>query len=532
MRRWPLILTALLISGYSLYSQSQPTPQNKPKLVVAIIVDQFRYDYLHRFRGEYKYGLKRLLEEGAVFDNAHYIHAGTETAPGHSTFLTGALPSTSGIIGNEWYDRALKAQVTSVVDPASKQVGGAPGATGASPVKLLATTLGDQIRAQKQESRIIGVSFKDRAAILPAGRSADGAYWWDIDSNHWVSSQFYMKTLPDWVQDINRSRPYMRSFGAQWMPLDPKPGVKPFCTMVAGSENPRYCNTLMATPWGNEMIEEFAERAIAEEHLGHHEGTDLLTVSFSSNDAVGHAVGPDAPEIRDISLRTDRLLGNLINTLDKQVGLANVALVLTADHGVAPMEPIVGGPPATGEAAQGGRLSAAILGKVVQDALSARFGEGDWVENNTGSALVIRRALAEKLGARWDDVVDTAAESARKLPHLARVYTAHDFDTPPSYDDEIASAMRASYFAGRSPDLMILADPYFTFSAAEASHGTPYDYDNHVPVIFFGSGIRAARYDRKVAPNDIAPTLSDIIGVPAPPQSAGHALREILQSAQ
>ncbi len=506
--------------------QAQSAPA-RPKLVVAIIVDQFRYEYLQRFRSDYTSGLNRLLEEGAVMDNANYIHAGTETAPGHSTFLTGATPSVSGIVANEWYDRKLKASVTSVQDSKTTIVGGVPDEVGASPANLLVETLGDQIRKQGKTSRIIGVSFKDRAAILPSGRSADGAYWWDTNSNTWVSSTFYMKALPTWVADINRGRPFARSIGATWFPLNAKKTDKPFCTMVAGNDSVRFCSSLMATPWGNELIEEFAERALVEEKLGHHDGTDLLTVSFSSNDAVGHAVGPDAPEIRDISRRTDVLLGNLLKALDKEVGLANVTLVMTADHGVAPMAPIAG---QVVPNAKGGRLALGQLNKIVQDALAAKFGAGDWVESSTGTMLVLRRGAADKCGADWTQVVQTAADAVRKFPHIAAVYTDAEFKQAPSgHENDIETAMRRSYYQGRSPDLMILPEIYYNFDAAQAVHGTPYEYDTHVPIIFFGAGIKPGRYPEKVAPNDIAATVSDIIGVPVPGGSVGHALREILK---
>lgn len=527
--------SVLFLFCYSLFGQAPAAPvappAARPKLVVAIIVDQFRYDYLQRFRSDYTAGLKRLVDQGAVFDEAHYIHAGTETAPGHSTFLSGATPSVSGIVANEWYDRKLKVSVTSVEDPTTKVVGGVPDTVGASPANLMVETLGDEIRKRNTEtgaaSRIIGVSFKDRAAILPGAKSADGAYWWDVNANTWVTSTYYMKSLPGWVADINRSRPWARALGEQWMPLDAKKSDKPFCTMVAGVADIRYCSTLMATPWGNELIEEFAERAIVEEKLGRHDGTDLLTVSFSSNDAVGHAVGPDAPEVRDISRRTDILLGKLLDTLDKSVGLNNVVLVLTADHGVAPMAPVDGAPPVPG--AKGGRLSTAKLAKTVQDALTKQFGAGDWVEANTGTMMVLRRSLADKLGADWVKVQQAAAEAARTMPHIARVYTDADFQQPAgAYADDIEEAMRRSYYHGRSPDLMILAEQYYNFDPAQAVHGTPYEYDTHVPVIFFGAGIKPGHYADKIAPNDIAPTLAEIVGVPAPSGAVGHALRQVL----
>jgi predicted AlkP superfamily pyrophosphatase or phosphodiesterase len=286
----------LLLFCYSLAVFAAELPK-KPKLIVAVVIDQFRYDYLLKFGADYTGGLKQLLEHGAVFDDAHHIHFPTVTASGHSTFLTGATPSISGIVGNDWYDREIRKDVTSVEDDSTRLIGGVPGAIGSSPRRLLVSTLGDEIKMQegRDDARVIGISIKDRASILPSGHMADAAYWFDNASNHWVTSSFYRETLPGWVKELNDAHPNSRAVGAEWLPLDAKAGDKPYCTMVAGQEGTRFCGTLEATPWGNEMIEEFAERALVAENLGHHSGTDVLTVSFSSNDYVGHAVGPDAP---------------------------------------------------------------------------------------------------------------------------------------------------------------------------------------------------------------------------------------------
>src|SRR5580704_7894223 len=234
-----------------------------PKLVLAIVIDQFRYDYLLRFRADYNSGFARLLDKGAVFTDAHYIHAATVTAVGHSTFLSGATPSISGIIGNEWYDRESGQSVTSVSDATTKLIGGAAGKTGSSPRRLLVSTVGDELKIHHPESRVIGVSIKDRSAILPAGHQANGAYWFDSDANAWVTSSYYYDALPDWVAKLNKEHPHQRYLGAKWLPFDAKDdSVKPYCTMLAGADV-RYCGSIEATPWGNEMIEEFAERAIA-----------------------------------------------------------------------------------------------------------------------------------------------------------------------------------------------------------------------------------------------------------------------------
>ena len=336
----------------------------KPKLILAIVIDQFRYDYLLRFRADYHAGLARLLDKGAVFTDAHYLHAATVTAVGHSTFLTGATPSISGIIANEWYDRASGQTVTSVSDPETKLVGGTPGRTGSSPRRLLVSTVGDELKIQRPESKVIGVSIKDRSAILPAGHQADGAYWYDDNAKAWVTSSYYRDELPDWAKKLNNEHPSMRYVGAKWLPFDAKDdSAKPFCSMVSGTEV-RFCASIEATPWGNDMIEEFAERAIAGENLGQHATTDVLAVSFSSNDYVGHAMGPDDPAVRDISIRTDQLLGKLFDAVERRVGAGNMLVVLTADHGVAPV-------PEVNQARHmpGGRLNGIQLAQKITDAL-------------------------------------------------------------------------------------------------------------------------------------------------------------------
>src|SRR5579871_1191519 len=224
-----------------------------PKIVVAIVIDQFRYDYLLRFRSDYNSGFARLLEKGAVFTDAHYLHAATVTAVGHSTFLTGATPSVSGIIANDWFDRESGERVTSVSDPATKLVGGPLGQTSSSPRRLLVSTVGDELKIHHKDSKVISVSIKDRSAILPGGHMADGAYWFDNDAKAWVTSSYYREALPDWAQQLNKEQPTSRYLGVKWLPLDAKDNsAKPFCTMVAGTDD-RFCGSIEATPWGNEM---------------------------------------------------------------------------------------------------------------------------------------------------------------------------------------------------------------------------------------------------------------------------------------
>jgi len=500
------------------------TAAPKPKLVLAVVIDQFRYDYLLRFRADYNSGLERLLEHGAVFSDAHYLHAATVTAVGHSTFLTGATPSMSGIIANEWFDRETGKTVTSVSDPKSRLVGGVPGEMGSSPRRLLASTVGDELKIAHAETKIVGVSIKDRSAILPAGHSADGAYWYDSESNHWVTSTYYRAELPDWVRQLNDEHAYQRYLGAKWFPFDAKDGTgTPFCTLAAGTDI-RFCGRLEATPWGNEMIEEFAEHALAGENLGRHAGTDILAVSFSSNDYVGHAVGPDDPAVRDISIRTDRLLGKLLDYVDRQVGAGNTLVVLTADHGVAPVPEVN-----QSRHMPGGRLSEAGLQQKMNDALAKRFGPGKWLLAGSGTMPYLNLDLIRSYKLDPAEVERVAADAAASEDHIARVYTRHDLESGRVQQDSIGRAMSLGFYGPRSGDVFVLQEPYYLFDATGTTHGTPYNYDTHVPIIFFGTRIKPGVYSEPVAVNDIAATLAAILDIQEPTGSIGHILRQIIQ---
>lgn len=494
----------------------------KPKIVVGVVIDQFRYDYLLRFRGDYHGGLDRLLRHGAVFSDAHYPQSTTVTAVGHSSFLTGAPPAFSGIVNNEWFDRETGGAVTSVSDPRTFLVGANGARQGSSPRRLMVSTVGDELKMSGSDSKVIGISIKDRSAILPAGHMADGAYWFDPASESWVTSTYYREVLPEWVKKINAARPAARFMKANWMPLEAKAGAAPFCTMAAGTAV-RACPSLEATPWGNQMIEEFAEAAVDGENLGGHAGTDLLTVSFSSNDYVGHAVGPDDPEVRDIAVRTDIMLGKLLDKIEQRVGAGNMLVVLTADHGVAPI-------PEVNEARHmpGGRLNGAAMLQHVNDALSAKFGPGKWIASGSTLMPYFDLKLIESKKLDRAEVENVAADAVRSTPHIARVYTRTQLMHGQVEQDAIGRAVTMSFYAPRFGDLLIVPEPYYIFEAKGAAHGTPYDYDNHVPVIFLGSGIKPGAYREKILVNDIAPTLANMLGVETPTSSIGRVLSEIL----
>lgn len=497
------ILALILMAG-SLLSAAP----KKPKLVVAIVIDQFRYDYLTRYRADYHGGFDLLLTKGAVFTNARYQHFPTVTGIGHSIFLSGAMPALSGIVANSWYDREAGQQVTCVSDPQTTLVGGS--GAGSSPRRMLVDTVGDELKiADDSQSRVIGISLKDRAAILPAGHMANAAYWFDPKSGNFVSSTYYFAEAPAWVKEANAERAADRYAGQTWMGHQmPQPG-------------PLY-SAIEATPYGNELVEAFAERALAGEQLGGRDVTDLLTVSFSSNDYVGHAYGPDSPEARAISEATDKLLGKFFGALDRAVGLGNVLVVLTADHGVAPVPEVN-----TARHMPGGRMPEGIVAKTVQEALTGKYGKFDWITATLESVVYLNHELIAVRKLDLAEVERTAAEALREVPHIFRVYTGAQLASGQALEDPLGRMAMNGYNPRRGADLEVLTDPYWIFGGAGTTHGLPFGYDTHVPVIFLGPGIRAGEYDNNVAPNDIAPTLATILRVETPSGSFGRVLVEM-----
>ena len=515
MKRFPWLF---LLIGVVCPCASPPSSP-KPKLVLALVVDQYRYDYLTRFRTDYHGGFARLLEEGAVFTNAYLDHSPTVTAVGHSTFLTGAIPALSGIVSNEWYDRDTGKQITSVGDDGVALLGGKPG-KGSSPRRLRVSTVGDEMKMSgKWSTRVIGISIKDRAAILPSGHMADGAFWFDSKTGNFVSSTYYFPELPEWVAAFNSQRPADRYLGAEWVPTWGGPPLR----KMAAEAGRAFYDSLASSPYGNQLLEQFAEQAVTSLQLGAGGGIDLLTLSFSCNDYVGHRSGPDSPDVRDISIRTDQVLDKLFRFLDQQIGLEKVLVVLTADHGVAPV-------PEVNQARKmpGGRISDKLVLDKVREALSARYGAGPWVISSNGPEPYLNRELIRRKKLDLTEVLDVAAEAVRELPHVFRVYSSARLTLGEAPFDPVDRRVRNGFDSRRAPDLFVVPDPYWMFSTAGTTHGTPFNYDTHVPVIFMGPGIKPGIYHQTIIPNDIAPTLATLLEIEVPRGSVGRALHEIL----
>jgi hypothetical protein len=512
-----VLAATLAAASLHLFAQANP-PNPHPKLVVAIIVDQFRYDYMTRFDASYQDGLRKLHDSGAFFTDAHEAHFPTVTAVGHGAFMTGSIPAIDGIVGNEWFDRESGKMVTSVSDDATKLLGGSGGA-GSSPRRLISSTLGDEIKATgAADSTVIGISLKDRAAILPSGHAANAAYWFEHESGQFVSSTYYMQELPAWVQAFNKSNAAGKYASAKWMPGGEAASAAAFRTLPPVLGKPYY-EAMIATPYGNEMLEAFAEEAIKEERLGRHSGTDVLTVSFSSNDLLGHQVGPDAPEVRDMCIQTDRVLGKLLRAVEAEAGAGNFVVVFSSDHGVAPKPEEL-----TKRGIPAGRFSRDQVNQTIEGALSEKYGQGKWILGSAELAPYLDHDLLSQKHAVLAEAQETAAEAVRKLPYIFRVYTSVQLEHENLAGDPIGTLIQRGYYRGRAADLFIIQKPYWLASKEGTSHGTPFSYDTHVPMILLGRGIRPGRYDENVRTADIAPTLAALLGVNTPSGSVGRVL--------
>jgi predicted AlkP superfamily pyrophosphatase or phosphodiesterase len=489
-------------------TESAPPLPGRPRLVLLIAVDQLRYDYLTRFRPDFTGGFWRLLNQGASFSNAYLEHYPSVTAVGHSTMLSGAPPSMSGIIGNDWYDRGEKKNVTSVSDPA---VLGLAGVSAASPHRLLVSTIGDELKMAGRESRVIGLSLKDRSAILTVGRMADGAFWYDTATGGFGSSTWYAPDLPAWVKEFNARHPADAFAGKTWVG-----GTLP-------EVGPNLYGAVYSSPFGNELLAELAEAALTAEKLGTRETVDLLSVSFSSNDAVGHDKGPDSPEVADLTKRTDAILARLLASVDQKIGPSRTLVILTADHGVAPLPELM-----AERRMPGGRLLRKDLVDPVDAALVWAYGAGKWVEGRAGSSLYLNRTLMKDKHLDPRLVEETAARAAERIPHVYCAFTRSQLSRGDVPQNPWTSRLLAGFNPERSGDVEILLDPYWIGQESGTSHGTPYSYDTHIPLVFMGPGVRPGRYDAAVAMNDIAPTLATMLDIETPSGSTGRVLTEML----
>ncbi len=500
--------------------------QANPKLVVILIIDQFRGDYLERYHQEFgPNGFRLFTDRGAYFPACYFEYANTRTAPGHATIGTGAYSPAHGIFSNEWWDPAQKRMVSSVEDSATKLIGADVEGVGSSPHNLLADTIGDELRLATQgQSRVYGIALKDRAAILPTGFSANGAFWIDYDSGAWLTSTYYMSSPPRWLLAFNGGDSAKKYLNQEWKDSD---GTLLASTKPHNFDNGKpvsYFELVGSTPFGNDYEFDFARELIQQEMLGNGTVTDLLVISLSANDILGHMVGPDDPEMHAMALALDRQIADFVGFLNQQYGQGQFWLVLTADHGVAPVQATdkqLKLPLAT--------PSDSDLHAQLNKDLSAKLHKsGDYIRSVSYPIVFVNTdAFPPNLseGEAESDVAE-AMKSAGFLNAFTKEQMGNG-ELPPT---PLGHLYLNSYSPYGGAWVMGVPMPfsYAATTRAVANHGAPYSYDQHVPLALYGPAFKPGVYREQVEPIDIAPTLAAMLGLNKPTSSAGSVLTEAI----
>ena len=524
-------------------------PAPPPKLVVLIVVDQMRGDYVARYGFQWTGGLRRLVDGGAWFRRAAYPYLTTVTCVGHATVSTGALPRTHGIVGNSWFDRESGRSVTCTADPKRTNVSyAAPVGGGESPWRLQTATLSDELRAQMPvPARVVTMSIKERTAIMLAGDRADAVTWFNPAAGGFVTSSAYTSAPVPFVAAFAKANPVTADFGKSWtrslpenqyLYADAGVGEKPAAywsaefphALKAKGDTPdgQFFEAWESSPFSDDYLGRLAIASVDALKLGQGSGTDFLGISFSALDLVGHDFGPASHEVQDTLVRLDRTLGALLAHLDRTVGAGNYVVAFTADHGAAPIPE-----QASAAAIDAGRLDSATVRQAAQKALEAAFRPGEYPVRSQYSDLILPPDVVEKL-RRDPRATDDVLRAIRAVPGVGAAFLAEQLDSHAAAGDRDARAALLSYYPGRSGDLIVMPKSYWFFVTADGSpqpgsatsHGTMYGYDQQVPVILYGAGIKPGEYARPVTPADIAPTLAYLCGV-----TLAHADGEVLSEA-
>ncbi|HEV8512841.1 MAG TPA: alkaline phosphatase PafA, partial [Cyclobacteriaceae bacterium] len=526
--------------------------QDKPKLIVGIVVDQMRQEYLYRFEKKFsENGFKRLMNDGFMLTNAHYNYVPTFTGPGHASVFTGSTPAIHGIIANDWWDKNLRKSVNCVEDEKQKPVGSPGGNGDVSPVRLLSTTITDELKLSSQKkSKVIGLSVKDRGAVLPAGHMADAAYWYDGSTGKFISSTYYFNALPTWVEKFNElkladeylnkewktffpieqyteSGPDDSPFEQRWNGMDKN--VFPYDLKKLKATNGNY-NALLYTPFGDDLLGAFAEAALKGENLGKGDQTDFLTVSFSSPDIIGHRVGPNSIEIEDTYIRLDKNLESLFGKLDAEVGKNNYLVFLTADHAVSEIPQLL----------KENRIPSGNFpdGKELKDELNTflqkQFPGKNLVDYVYNNQVFFNHELfsgdPKSSGIDLLVATDLLVNYLQAKEGVAQVFAKSAIKQGSYSEGGIKGMIVRGYNYKRSGDVVYELEsgwlggnhPFGT------THGSSYSYDTNVPMLFYGKGIAKGRSARYHTITDIAPTLSVLLKIKFPSGCTGQPITEII----
>ncbi|TDQ23909.1 alkaline phosphatase PafA [Tenacibaculum caenipelagi] len=524
------------------------TKAQKPKLMVGVVVDQMRYDYLIRFANKYgNDGFKRLLNNGFSLENAHYNYIPTYTAVGHTSIYTGTTPTNHGIISNHWYDKYEKKTIYCVDDNNYKTVGNDGEGGKKSPYRMMTTTMTDQLRlAQNMNGKTIGIALKDRSAILPTGHTANAAYWFDGgEKGQWVSSSFYLNELPAWVQDFNKSGKVDEYLNKPWETLydintytesieddnnfevtfegEERP-VFPHDIPSLRSKNNNY-SIIKATPAGNSLTTDFAKAAIVNEKLGKSEYTDFIAISYSSTDYVGHQFGVASKEIEDTYLRLDQDLADLFKFLDTQLGKDNYTLFLTADHAAVQVPSYL----------QSIKIPANYIKPVafknfLNEVTLKYFKSDEIIENVSNFQVFLAKDKIQDLKLDYETVAQTIADEAINYKGIYKAVTAKTLQTT-TFTNGVLNSLQNGYNQKFSGDVMLIPTPSTISSSSKkgTTHGSGYTYDTHIPMIFYGNGIKQGSSKKKYEIVDIAPTISNLLQIQFPNGCSGKIIDEVFK---
>lgn len=547
MRKIILVSIIVILTSNAIAQRKNtilPVLPSSQGIIVGLVIDQMRYDYIYRYWSKFgNDGFKRLVSEGFVFSNTNYNYVPTYTAPGHACIYTGTTPSVNGMISNEWYDRATRKSQYCVNDTTVMPLGTTSISGKMSPRNLLSTTVTDELRlATNMQSKVIGIALKDRGAILPAGQSANAAYWHDPYSNNWVTSTYYMSSLPQWVLDFNKRKLVDSLLSYKWTTLLPinqytesTPDDNAYEGLFSGEEKPVFPHDLPAlkakeselirsTPFGNTFTKEFAIAAIQGENLGKGKATDFLALSFSSTDYVGHMYGTNAIELEDTYLRLDKDIAELLKFLDTWTG-NNYLLFMTADHG-AVNNPIF----SRDNHIPGGKFESGMLSDSLKKYIAGIYGTDTLIMNASSHNIYLNRSYIESKKINLQQVQETCAAFVTNLKGVSAAMTATELARGINRTG-IYSLMQNGYNVQRSADVMIQLQAGWIdwYSKTGTTHGTAYSYDTHVPLIFFGKRIKAGSSVDPVSVCDIAPTISQLLNIEFPSGNSGIPLSPLFK---
>ncbi|WP_299675312.1 alkaline phosphatase PafA [uncultured Tenacibaculum sp.] len=544
----PIIFSlSILFFSCNQKEKQKDNSTNKSKLVIGIIVDQMRYDYLTRFESKYgNGGFKRLVNNGFSLENAHFNYIPTYTAVGHTSVYTGTTPNNHGIIGNNWYDKFEKKSIYCVDDSNYKTVGNDGDGGKKSPYRMLTTTVTDQLRlAQNMQGKTIGIGIKDRSAILPAGHTANAAYWFDGGSKgEWITSSFYMNELPKWVTDFNTSGKADEYLKQPWETLydistytesiaddnnfektfkgEGRP-VFPHDIPNLRSKNNNY-SIIKAIPAGNSLTTDFAKAAIIGEKLGQGKHTDFLALSYSSTDYVGHQFGVDSKEIEDTYLRFDKELESLLIFLDEKVGKDNYTVFLTADHAAVQVPNYL-----KSVKIPANYLSGKKLLDYVNDITKKYFKSNDFIENISNFQIFLNKENIEKKKLTVKEVAEVISENVINYKGIYKSITASTLQNT-QFNSGILSHLQNGYNQKFSGDVLLIPNPStIIYPKKGSTHGSGYSYDTHVPIIFYGNGISNGNSKEYFEVIDIAPTISNLLRIEFPNGSTGKVIEKALK---